>query len=101
MEVGLALVLVSPKVSWTRSPLSTPDCRHRQGRRARLQDFKDKDSPPMRHGEEGTMEVMHARCAGLDVHQKTVVACVRIATKRQVRREVRTFGATTGELLGL
>ncbi len=55
----------------------------------------------MRHGEEETMEVIHARCAGLDVHQKTVVACVRIATKRQVRREVKTFGSTTGELLGL
>ncbi len=47
------------------------------------------------------MEVIHARCAGLDVHQKTVVACVRIATKRKVRHEVRTFGSTTGELLAL
>ncbi len=27
------------------------------------------------------METMHERCAGLDVHKDTVVACVRIASK--------------------
>ncbi len=47
------------------------------------------------------MEVIHARCAGLDVHKKTVVACVRIATAEAVRHEVRTFGTTTRELLAL
>jgi transposase len=43
------------------------------------------------------MEVLHPRCAGLDVHKDTVVACVRCVSKPQ-RREVRTFGTTTGEL---
>ena len=47
------------------------------------------------------MEVLHAKCAGLDVHQKTVVACVRSAAQRKVVREVRTFGSTTSELLAL
>jgi transposase len=47
------------------------------------------------------MEVLHSTCAGLDVHQKTVVACVRIAAKRKVVREVKTFGSTTSELLAL
>ncbi len=47
------------------------------------------------------MEVIDGTCAGLDVHQKTVVACVRIAAKKQVVREVRTFGTTTSELLAL
>jgi transposase len=47
------------------------------------------------------MEVIHVKCAGLDVHQKTVVACVRIAVKSKVVRAVRTFGATTSELLAL
>jgi transposase len=47
------------------------------------------------------MEVIHAQCAGLDVHQKTVVACVRIAAKRKVVREVKTFGSTTSEVLAL
>ena len=47
------------------------------------------------------MEVIHARCAGLDVHKKTVVACVRVAEGTGVRHEVRTFGTTVGELAAL
>ena len=47
------------------------------------------------------MDVLHDRCAGLDVHKDTVVACVRIAEGRKARREVRTFGTTTAELLKL
>ena len=40
------------------------------------------------------MEVLVDRCAGLDVHKKTVVACVRSpGSGRQKRHsEVRTFG---------
>jgi transposase len=47
------------------------------------------------------MEIVHAKCAGLDVHQKTVVACARIAAKGRVTHEVRTFGTTTRDLLAL
>lgn len=51
------------------------------------------------------MEVLFERCAGLDVHKKTIVACVRFpadAGKRGSRdREVRTFSATTPGLLSL
>ncbi|MGD0524079.1 MAG: IS110 family transposase [Polyangiaceae bacterium] len=48
------------------------------------------------------MEVLHERCAGLDVHKDTVVACARLAgTGGEVRREVRTFGTTTRGLLEL
>lgn len=47
------------------------------------------------------MEVVHRRCAGLDVHKESVVACVRIVQGREVKREVRTFGTTTVELLAL
>jgi transposase len=43
------------------------------------------------------MEVLYPRCAGLDVHKDTVVACIRCVSKPQ-RREVRTFGTTTSEL---
>ena len=48
------------------------------------------------------MEVLYARCAGLDVHKKTVVAC-RVFTPESGRKqqEVRTFGTTTRELLAL
>jgi transposase len=47
------------------------------------------------------MEVLYPKCAGLDVHKSTVVACVRQAQGEQVQREVRTFGTTTRELLAL
>lgn len=47
------------------------------------------------------MDVMYPRCAGLDVHQKTVVACARLASAGAITHEVRTFGATTRELLAL
>lgn len=47
------------------------------------------------------MEVIHPRCAGLDVHQKTIVACARTAIGDSITHEVKTFGATTRELLAL
>jgi hypothetical protein len=47
---------------------------------------------------EGVMEVVHSRCAGLDVHKETVVACVRLALDGKVTREVRTFETTTSGL---
>ena len=46
------------------------------------------------------MDVMYARCAGLDVHKDTVVACVRLVVDGKVEREVRTFGTTTQDLSG-
>src|SRR5437764_7424456 len=51
-------------------------------------------------GEE-VMEVMYARCAGLDVHKETVVACVRIVEGGEVSRSVRTFATTTASLIEL
>jgi transposase len=47
------------------------------------------------------MEVLHARCAGLDVHKDTVVACARLAIEGKVQHEVRTFGTNTKDLLAL
>jgi len=48
------------------------------------------------------MDVLYARCAGLDVHKDTVVACVRLAEGGgEVRREVRSFATTTRGLLEL
>jgi transposase len=51
-------------------------------------------------GEE-IMEVMYRRCAGLDVHKETVVACVRLAEGGEVLRSVRTFATTTASLVEL
>ncbi len=47
------------------------------------------------------MEVIYPRCAGLDVHKQTVVACVRIASVGPLSQEVRTFETTTSGLLKL
>src|SRR5512147_944632 len=35
---------------------------------------------------EGAIEVLYSRCAGLDVHKDTVVACVRVASEGKVSR---------------
>jgi transposase len=47
------------------------------------------------------MEALHQRCAGLDVHKKTVVASVRLAEGSKVVTEVKTFATTTSGLLSL
>ena len=48
------------------------------------------------------MQVVYERCAGLDVHKKTVVAC-RVGPKAEGgwQEETRTFGTMTGDLLSL
>lgn len=47
------------------------------------------------------MELLHQRCAGLDVHKETVVAAVRLAVGGKVSTEVKTFTTTTTGLLSL
>jgi transposase len=47
------------------------------------------------------MELLHRRCAGIDVHKRTVVAAVRLAEGGKVISEVRTFATTTTGLLAL
>jgi transposase len=47
------------------------------------------------------MELLYQRCAGLDVHKKTVVAAVRLATENRLVTEVKTFATTTAGLLAL
>jgi transposase len=47
------------------------------------------------------MQVLYPRCAGLDVHKETVVACVRLVVNGVVTTEVRTFATTTAGLCAL
>ena len=48
------------------------------------------------------MQIVHERCCGLDVHKKTVVACVLVTEAGGgARRRVRTFGTMTADLLAL
>jgi transposase len=49
-----------------------------------------------------SMDVLHACCAGLDVHKKTVVACVRrVDPAGKVSKNIKTFATMTRDLLDL
>src|SRR5690348_17850309 len=51
---------------------------------------------------EPIMEATVERCAGLDIHQASVVACVLVGPPgRKPRKEVRSFGTSTRELEAL
>src|SRR3954447_22641158 len=64
-------------------------------------------NPSISPGGEGmpgasAMEILYPCCAGLDIHKKTVVACLRrIGPTGEVQQDVLTFGTMTAELLAL
>ena len=45
------------------------------------------------------MDLVYARCCGLDVHKKIVVACLIVLINGQRHKQIRTFHTTTRELL--
>src|SRR6201981_1573375 len=47
------------------------------------------------------MKTLHRRCAGLDVHSDSVVACARLTVRTKATHEVRRFSTTTRDLLEL
>jgi transposase len=48
------------------------------------------------------MQIVYARCAGLDVHKKSVVVCVRlVCADGTISTHIRSFGTTTTALLDL
>jgi transposase len=49
------------------------------------------------------MEVVHARCAGLDISKKDAKVCFRIAGagRRKTTETVTTWGSTTNQVLAL
>lgn len=47
------------------------------------------------------MDVIHRKCAGLDVHKKSVVACVRLAEGTSLHQPIETFPTTTRGLVAL
>jgi transposase len=48
------------------------------------------------------MDVMYARCSGLDIHKKIIVACVIVpGAKGLPHKMVRTFGTMTEDLVTL
>jgi transposase len=51
---------------------------------------------------EATVEVIYPRCCGLDVHKQSVTACLLVpGDGARPRKEVRTFGTVTDEVLRL
>src|SRR3981081_1541837 len=81
-------------------PTGTRDCcavRERQHAGETLPHWGPPAARQLTLGGSGRMQVVHERCCGLDVHKKTVVACVLTPDGR----EVRTFGTMTRELLRL
>src|SRR4051812_43518813 len=58
--------------------------------------------PSPTRAKEGAVDVLYPRCAGLDVHKKTVVACrTRPGTTRLKEQEIATFAPTPPQLLRL
>jgi len=47
------------------------------------------------------MEVLHPRCAGIDVHKDSVSVCLRTVEKGKIHQEVKTFSTMTKGLLEL
>ena len=48
------------------------------------------------------MDIVHDRCCGLDIHKKTVVAClIAPGPDGKPKKEIRSFGTMTGDLLGM
>ena len=45
------------------------------------------------------MEIMHRVCAGLDVHKRSIAACVRVlGESHKLESLVRTFGTMTHDI---
>jgi hypothetical protein len=65
---------MSPYVSWTRSPTSTPYCRQCGISLSTNARFRPRGLGAGLTHKEGAMEGLHPRCAGLDVHKDSVVA---------------------------
>lgn len=54
------------------------------------------------YGGQESMEVWLERCAGMDVHQETIVVCVMTSDSTgEIHSEVRTFGTMTKHLFEL
>jgi transposase len=47
------------------------------------------------------VKLLYSHCAGLDVHKKSVSACIRISQRKHTSQETRMFGTFTADLEGL
>src|SRR6478672_4079904 len=92
----------SPHRSLTRKPGGTTNCRRHLRWRAREGDSLSERLPSAQPGKDETMQVIHERCAGLDVHKKKVYACIIVPENNgKKKQEVRSFDTMTADLLKL
>ncbi len=98
----------SPFNSWTRVLQGTTECRSRFGKHAD-QTLQDVSTPLGRRylldasrEREPDMDAIYRHCCGLDVHKRTVVAClITPGPDGQPTKAIRTFGTMTADLLAL
>src|SRR5215471_9217494 len=100
-EPEFAFGATSSLLSWAGGPGRHPRLSPRRDREHAGESLQSQGSA-RRSGHQvrrsgSAMQVVHERCCGLDVHKRTVVACVLTSSGR----EVRTFGTVTRELLRL
>jgi transposase len=82
--------------AWRHNELSLPSMTASTRRRLSIQ------KAPSGHGPGGEgMQVVYARCAGLDVHKKTVSVCISICAGEKKQQRTRVFGTFTRDLLAL
>src|SRR5262245_24509490 len=97
-EIVRSVALSSPHLSLIRKPRRTTNCRRLRAGEHEKESFKREVS--LRRNEEETMQVEHERCAGLDVHKKSVYGCARwFDDGGNKHHEIQNFGTTTAELL--
>ena len=91
----VAVAFLARSVYLTGKPRGTTDCCRRRRQRAREGDSLPKKLP-LDVIQEEPMQVVYARCAGLDVHKKTVSACVSVCEPEAAQRQqTRVFGTFT------
>src|ERR671921_2839962 len=91
--VPRARVLVGPGAPRAPRTVARPEGRSTHPR------LRSSGAPRRRRPDrEAIMDILYMRCAGLDIHRDTIVACVRLAEAGGVVRLVETFATTTTEL---
>jgi len=101
-KVGLDIGANQPADEYDLDAVGHNGLHRSQCERVRKGDSLDSGVLCRRGREESAMRVMNCACSGLDVHQKTVVACTLIGPAgADPQMEKRTFGTSTSQLLGL
>src|SRR5262245_10462844 len=91
---------MSPPITLTRVSRGTTDCRSHPGGTHSTRTITR--HPRDRRTQEATMDILFERCCGLDIHKRTVVACLVVpGGNGQPVKVVRSFGTMTDELLQL